>query len=109
MTKLVWRVQPAPTGPYRSFEARGWPMAHFDSKDGPPAAMLRAAYEYAGSFARQEDVGFDIKVEVANPNGNSFDWRPLKKRVRSIKEAKKLVNAFYKAHPEFIRGGVDEK
>lgn len=29
LPKLKWRVDPAPTGPYRSFSKRAWPSADY--------------------------------------------------------------------------------
>lgn len=98
--KIIWRVSPAPTGRYRSFQQRSWPSASFESEDGKAAAHLVAedGREYRGIYLHQEDLGFKLKVRVAiraeGPPGY-WKWATLKARATSIKEAKELVKGFY--------------
>ena len=104
--KLIWRVGSIPTGRYRSFEKRLWPGASFNSVEGPAAASIDADESYNPCYSKKDDVGFDLKIRVTIPtDDNRFEWKTLKKRVRSIKEAKELVQEFYEQNPKYIRGG----
>lgn len=42
---IYWKVDPAPTGRYRSFQKRGWPTAYYKGSD-KPAFFLESADAY---------------------------------------------------------------
>lgn len=96
--KLVWRVQEAPTGRYRSFSERGWPKASYGTADGPAAAMIRCEDEYVPSRVRTGDhapldvyVAHWSKTEEQRQRHGGFRWRKLKDRAATLQEAKDLA------------------
>lgn len=96
--KLKWKVDPVPTGRYRSFVKRGWPSAYYP--DGNNAVFLYAEEPYAPCFARAE-LRFPITIRVAFhhpeeewPEKGAFTWRTLKVRAYSLEEAKTLAQTF---------------
>jgi hypothetical protein len=103
MTNIVWQTQPKIDEKYLTFYRPVWPVAYFKAADyGFIAAELHAPYKYDKKYEHEKDVGFDIKIIVTIPDVGPFRFRTLKKRARSIEEAKQLISDFYDAHPEFI-------
>lgn len=101
MTKLIWRVQPAPTGRYRSFEKRGWPDASYDDADESPAAMITSEDAYAPSRIKTGEHA-ELIVHIADWSiPPSFKWRQAKKRCKTLAEAKALAQAIIDANPTF--------
>jgi hypothetical protein len=97
-SKLKWRVQPAPTGRYRSFERRGWPEAQID---GVIVAMLEAPENYSTRVLETTE----LRVRVTDRSkAGPFAWRTLKARPIGVTAAKALVGAFFAAHPEWLGG-----
>lgn len=101
--KLIWKVGEAPTGRYRSFFKRSWPLAYFDKAKNFPAASISHAESYTAALAKADDIG-EIEIRVAIPKGTSWDWARLKARAKNLDEAKKLAADFFERHPEYVRG-----
>ena len=103
---LRWRVDPVPTGRYRSFQTRGWPTGEYP--DGRAAASLHCDDEYTPARARGEQPHGPIKVRVAqwfSPEERgeraAFEWRTVKRRAATLEEAKALAVRVLRQHPEF--------
>ena len=98
--KLVWRTAPEPTGRGRSFEARGWPGATYDTANGAPAAMLTCADSYDARRRRSGNhAPLRVWIAVYRPDGK-FDWRSMVPRASSFEAAQALVQRFLEQHPE---------
>jgi hypothetical protein len=98
--KFKWEVIPAPTGRYRAFQYRGWPLA---TVAGKSAISLTCADSYEGRFSRDASPVHSIKVRVADyREGNAFVWRLLKNTFPTLKEAKEAGEDFLNEHPEFL-------
>lgn len=101
--KIKWKVQEAPTGPYKSFHRRGWPLANFE--DGSYAATLHCDDYYAPSRVRN-GVHSPIKVTVAlhgrKEEGKGLITAQLKQTAETLGEAKSMVREFYKKYPEHM-------
>lgn len=102
--KLVWSVAPKSTGMYRSFSKRAWPTARFKGTDNI-AAVIYGEEEYRAEYRVIDDVGFDLEIRVTITIGSKWEWRRLKKRARSLKEAKQLAEYFYDKNPQYVRRG----
>lgn len=63
MPKVIWKVAEAPTGMYRSFERRGWPVAHY--ADGSVAACISCEDDYCPRDVR-EGKHAPLTVRVAD-------------------------------------------
>jgi len=103
--KLKWRVAPVPTGRFCSFEGRGWPSADVGERI---MVDLDCEDEYVPAKVRVGDHK-PIKVLVAEwykkeERGDraAFEWRTLKKRAATLKEAKALAQDFVNRHPEYL-------
>jgi len=107
--KLKWRVSPKPSGRYRGFDVRGWPDADFT--DGNTAASIECSEEYYPSIAKSGEHS-ELTIRVAawgydkKPGGSAFTWLTLKKRAKTLKEAKELAAAFFDKYPEFTHKEV---
>jgi len=102
--KLVWKVGSVPTGRYRSFEKRSWPNAYFSGADNAgAAASIDADESYEPRHRKMNDVGFDLTVRITIVTDQGWEWRTLKKKARSINEAKELALNFYKQNQQYVR------
>ncbi len=105
MMKFTWRVSPAPTGHYRSFERRSWPSAWW--ADGSALAIITCVDSYEPQFARSGRHA-ELWVLVANRDVDhdrygAFRWRRLPKPASTLAEAKRLLEDFLAANPQFQR------
>lgn len=100
--RLVWSVAPAPTGRYRSFERRGWPSAEYS--DGNMAATLYCDNDYAPLDVKTGNHS-EITIRVADHSQTPWQWRTLKARGRTLKEAKEYAKYFLATHQEFQPNG----
>ena len=98
-SKVVWRVSSVPTGMYRSFERRGWPAA--DYSNGEPAASIHCADDYV---PRNVKTGEHAELEVyVVDHSTKPNWtrRRLKRRCKTLQEAKQLVDKFLEQFPHY--------
>ncbi len=97
--KLKWKVDPIPTGPFASFQQRGWPTAYYPGKDEKPAARIDCSDSYVPTNARagQHD---ELKVGIADYTVTPWKWRTLKQRCKTLSEAKRLALHFLTKYPE---------
>lgn len=104
--KLKWTVDPAPTGPYRSFQGRSWPRGE---ANGEAAARILCEDDYRPANARSGEHK-PLRVAVAQWNltaeervgQGAFRWRTLKATAATLPEAKALAERFFEAHPEYL-------
>ncbi|CAN7600875.1 hypothetical protein [Bosea sp. LjRoot237] len=101
--KIKWRVDEAPTGPYRSFFKRGWPSASYHS--GDPAARIACDQGYRPADAKSSDHP-PLLVHIAEwfdreGQCQSFKWRKLKGTFATLSDAKAAAERFIEAHPEY--------
>ena len=102
---LTWKVEPAPTGLYKSFEKRGWPSAFFKNS-GRAAAIISADCPYVSS---KQLPTSPLKVRIAfyhSPEERilgkgAWTWRTLKAEFSTLDEAKAAAEKFLKNHPEY--------
>jgi len=110
MPKLKWNVDPAPYGPYRYFQERGWPHATYS--DGSPAARISCSDKYIPSKVKTGEHS-ELKVYVAKWNHNrkpeeaAFEWKLLKKRATTLSEAKELAAKFIESFPDFVKPDIE--
>jgi hypothetical protein len=100
--KLKWHVQPAPTGHYRSFESRGFPDADYANLPKALAAVsLSCKDEYIPSDVK---IGkhSEITIHIAfwHEDKKGFDWKQLKSKAKTLKEAKEIAENFINAYPQ---------
>lgn len=101
--KVLWRVQQAPTGKYRTFESRGWPWAHY--KNGRPAiALYCSGYAYSPR-AIKAGTKYLFRLMVANHkpgDGSAFRWVEFSgKYPMTLEEVKKIAEELLATHQEF--------
>lgn len=111
MAKIKWRVDPAPTGRYRSFEKRGWPGADYSTGAAAAQIYSTTGQAYIPSLARTgQHAPLELRVaEHGFWNGDSspetFRWRRVKQRFSTVDEAKAWVAKHLPASfaPEALR------
>jgi hypothetical protein len=100
--KIVWKVQEAPTGTYKSFQQRGWPMAVFMPGDHY-AATLQCNDDYTPAAGRGDKPHAPLVITVADHNtpNKHGGLRTLKftERATTLAEAKQRIKRFYKENP----------
>ena len=93
----------APTGPFRSFQRRGWPMAHYDDAKESVAAWIISDDDYVprniktGNHTSLRLVVADHSPEYAP------SWKRLvfKKEFKTLAEAKAGLLEILKRHSEY--------
>jgi hypothetical protein len=110
--KLKWRVDPPPTGRYRSFAHRGWPTANFSGAD-KIAVQIRCDDPYIPAKVKTGDHK-PLCVYIAEwfdpaERGTraAFEWRKLTTEFATLKEAKAAAYQALKERPKFWPEGVE--
>jgi hypothetical protein len=99
--KVVYRVADKPTGMYRSFEHRGWPSGNYAGTD-EPAVHISCEDDYVPWRVKTGEHA-ELTVRVADHSAKPcWQWRTLKKRCKTLQEAKDLVETFLAQFPQFI-------
>lgn len=109
--RLYWKVAEAPTGRYRAFHPRGWPMAYYDRAHTMPAVMLVSSEEgddYSPAKARGEAKHAPLVIRIAdyslpsNPaTGAGWTWRRLKLQGETLGDAQRTALRFLNEHPQY--------
>lgn len=103
--KLKWTVGEAPTGRYRSFQKRAWPIG---SLDGETAVFISCEDSYTPRLARGEAEHAPLRVSVTDRREAYKDgkgaWvvRRLKQEFKTLDEAKAAAQDFVDKFPEFF-------
>jgi len=108
MIKLKWKVEPPPTGRYKSFDKRGCPSA--DYPNGNCAINIYCDDPYIPSNVK-EGKHSPLTVRIAdyskpsNPEtGEGFTWRNLVQRFTTLKIAKEIaqtaINKYVSMRPK---------
>lgn len=102
--KIKWKAEAPPTGPYRSFYKRGWPMAEFS--DGHMAARIECEDEYIPQNVREGKYS-ELTLYVADyrdkgPKAAKWCWVKVTKKFGTLTEAKAAVPRVYEKHPELL-------
>lgn len=97
--KLTWRVSPAPTGRYRSFERREWPSA-FYSNDRI-AFAIRCEDEYVPRNVRTGEHA-ELTLLVAVYSDKSFDWKRGVVKYATLPELKAGAAALLARKPRIM-------
>jgi hypothetical protein len=103
--KLYWKVQPEPSGRYRAFEHRGWPVAYYGKPDeSKPAAALYCEDDYRPASVRlgnHKEIKVCVYWHAHEKNPTSWTVFTLRKRAATLDEAKQMVQEFLDSHPEW--------
>lgn len=96
--KIKWKVDPAPTGRYRSFEKRGWPRAEYD--DGQLAASIICESDYIPRNVK-EGKHADLKIIIYDYSSGKRVMKSLKLTERTLQGVKDRVKIFLNNHKEY--------
>lgn len=95
---IKWEVTPAPTGRYRSFQRRGWPVGRVNDKN---RVLIDCADDYIPANVKTGKHGpLTITIDIFE-NGETR-MAKMKVRADSLVEAKKQAILFFKKNPQFI-------
>lgn len=98
-TKLKWRVDPKPTGQYRSFHRRGWPTADVGEHT---VARVSADQEYIPSNVKRGIHGLiTVHLLIRTPTTKPR-WVRLKERAMSLTVAKELAQDWFNRNPQYL-------
>lgn len=106
--KVKWKVQPEPTGRYRSFESRGWPFAE-DEKERPLAHIYSKENEsYCPKDVKTGNHGpLVLHVAKYSDCAHSFTWRRIKAEYKTVQECKDAFAKFVEDHPGYFENKVE--
>ena len=96
--KLKWKVDPEPTGRYRSFEGRAWPSAEY--VDGRLAAFIVCSEDYRPRYVKTGNHP-ELAVKLYDYSGAERVTKVLKARFATLAEAKAATAACLAANPQF--------
>jgi len=103
--KIKWKVDPVPTGRFRSFSTRAWPDAEYEN--GDTAAHIICEKEYVPADVRSGNYP-PLTLRVAKwytkeERGDraAFEWMRFKRKFTTLKEAKQFAGEWLNRHPEY--------
>ena len=93
--KYKWKVQPIPTGRYRSFEHRGFPEAEYEN--GETAALILCDDEY---YPPDVKIGNHkpLKLRITVHSVIPWKWMTVKGEFKTLKEAKNKFDELIKKY-----------
>lgn len=105
LPKLKWKISEAPTGRYRSFEHRPWPMALYP--DGQLAAQIVCEDSWHRSYKPRvaksgEHPPLTLHVFDYSDGVQVRHCRKAKTRPKTVAEAKELLVKTLTNHSHFI-------
>jgi len=102
MPKTVWVMSEKPTGRFRTFQHRSWPMAYYHHKEGPPAARLIPVCVEHKSYdpSLKEIAQLQLGVADYRVTTQSFVWRKLTMAVTGYSAAIDLWENWLYSHLE---------
>lgn len=109
--KLKWKVDPLPTGKFRSFQTRGWPSAvHAGTEHMAARIDCDDAYKPA-KVKTGEHRPLRVRItEWFDPAERgtraAFEWRTLAGEFATLKEAKAAAQQALNERPEYWPKGT---
>lgn len=86
--KIKWVVDPAPTGPYRSFQKRGWPNAHYvETSDEKPCAAIYCEDNYYPRDAKSGNHK-ELTLRIMDWSGEYPKWRTYETKFKTLHDVK---------------------
>lgn len=110
--QVKWRVSPAPTGQFRSFQRRQWPMGYSNDQNETTLFSILCADEYTPARAAGTEAHKPLSVAVAVRNDREcgFGWRTLRDSFDTLAAAKTAAERFYAERPHvFINKDKDDE
>lgn len=106
--KLIWKIEPKPTGRFSSFQARGWPGAT-DEHDNSQATIFREssegstgvlALQYTAAKAKEGNLNLRVRVRIDSAPEDvqrlgKWRWGTLKGAFSTLNEAKAAAAAYF--------------
>lgn len=103
--KIKWKVSPAHTGRYRSFETRSWPTADYPNEI--TAAAIYCENKYA-PWRVKENNHKELTLMIADHSTTPWHYVKAKQKFKTLQEAKNGLLIILKAHPHLIPKEVKE-
>lgn len=100
---LRWKASPAPTGPYRSFYKRGWPV--LEDETGKMFARIDCEDSYNPGRVRA-GTHAPLILYIADRRVTPFEWRRFRTNAETLQQAKSIIESYIKMHPELF--GTEE-
>ena len=98
--KIKWEVSPAPTGRYKSFQRRGWPVGRLDA--GNSVILFCKDTYVPANIKTGNHSEITVMVDVWNDAYGNLKRVTLKKSAATLKEAKEVAASFFNANPQYI-------
>lgn len=97
--QIRWKVGEVPTGRYRSFSKRGWPMASY--MDGRPAAAIYCEDEYRSSNVVEGKHEL-LTLNIADHSRTPWKWVKSTTQYKTLQEAKDAAQRFLVKFPNLV-------
>lgn len=105
--KYIWRVDPAPTGKWKSFERRAWPEMWVNDGSGTMLAQIveQTGESYRPTYRAATDLALKVRVYKfrANLETGKAERSSLISTLsfKSIADAKAWAEKVHNLHPEW--------
>jgi hypothetical protein len=103
--KYIWKVSEAPTGPYRSFQKRGWPTA--ETPAGEVVATIGCVDDYRPAdvkTGKHQPLILRVRRKTSTSEEiekfGGFRWLRMIKEFATLDEAKAAFKRFVDNNPE---------
>jgi len=97
--KIKWTVAPVPTGHYRTFHKRGWPVGWANDRN---RVLISCPDEYSPAKVKTgAHAPLTIKVDVFH-NG-TMSLRTIRGTSATLADAKARALAFFQDNPDCLR------
>ena len=91
--KLIWKTPSAPTGRFRSFYKRNWPMAYYPN--GEAAAMITCEDAYIPPKVKQGNhEPLTVLIACWTEDVKTFKWAKLREQMETLPKAKEATLKF---------------
>lgn len=101
---IKWKVGDKPTGRFRTFQDRSWPMA--SRGDNVLAAIYPVEKE---SYSARVAETTEVVIHVADHRQQPWVWRRLVCRHRGVTSAKAAVQSFFELSPDWWNAAGEAK
>ncbi|MDZ7905195.1 MAG: hypothetical protein U5N55_05035 [Cypionkella sp.] len=97
--KIKWEVSPAPTGPYRSFARRGWPIGLLPNGQ---RVFIQCSDDYVPAKVKAGDHA-ELVIRLDLFIDGEMTLRTLKSHAENLAEAKQIAANFFARNPQYIK------
>lgn len=98
---IKWTVEPPPTGQWRSFYKRGWPIAYYKNEEETLCAQISCGDKYIPSKVKTGDHK-ELTLVIYDYSSGTRKIRKAIHKPKTLKEAKELLIIILTKNPQLM-------